>query len=147
MRALSDERAAMREAVERHELPFRIHATATIRDRLGPASYAAALCDAQFALVPGGNSPETIRLYDALECGSIPIMLRSAFVPAATALDNPPIVLLDSWEELPQAYVAALAGDIDAMQRQVVDWWQQFQQRQKAKVARELEKMLAGNRG
>lgn len=142
MRALSDERRRMRDVTEQNLLPFRLHWTATARDRLGPAAYAATLRDAQFALVPGGNSPETIRLYDALENGAIPIMLRSAFVDAVGALDHPPLLLLDDWDELPAAYQAAAEGDVDALQARTQEWWQEFKTLQQSRVAKLVKAVM-----
>jgi hypothetical protein len=140
MRTLSDERHRMRAAVERAALPFQLHVTATSRDRLGPSAYAARLADARFALVPGGNSPETIRLYDALETGAVPITLRSRFIDAPDALGGAPFPVLEHWDQLPQAYApfadgAAVALQaLDALQDHVLTWWAAFKRRQQAKL-------------
>jgi hypothetical protein len=140
VRALSHERQQMKAAVEQAALPFELRFTATSRDRLGPAAYAARLADARFALVPGGNSPETIRLYDALEMGAIPIMLRSTFVDAPGALNGPPFLLLDDWSGLAAAY-APLSdetprglAELDALQAKVTDWWERFKRAQQDRL-------------
>jgi hypothetical protein len=150
MRTLADERQAMKQVVEAAGLPFELRSTATSRDRLGPLAYAAALGNARFALVPGGNSPETIRLYDALEMGSIPIMLRSPFVDAADALGGPPFPLLDDWAQLPSLY-ARFAGDdastraaLDALHRQIIDWWTSFKRAQQQKLRERIDVLMAG---
>jgi hypothetical protein len=127
----------MLEAVEAEGLPFKIHVTAASRDRLGPMAYAAALGNARFALVPGGNSPETIRLYDALEMGCIPIMLRSAFVNEPRALGGVPFPLLDHWSELGDHYrrvAADPAAKLDALQAEVIRWWADFKSRQQSRI-------------
>lgn len=142
MRVLSGERLAMREAVEANALPFKLHWTATLRDRLGPSAYAAALGNARFALVPGGNSPETIRLYDALEMGAIPIMLHSPFVSAAGALDTPPFPLLADWSELPAAYARIAVQDLDRLQDEIQTWWRAFKHRQQDRVATLIQGVL-----
>lgn len=148
MRTLSGERHAMQQAVERDGLPFTLHVTPNSRARLGPLSYAAGLGNARFALVPGGNSPETIRLYDALEMGSIPIMLRSGFVETDDALGRPPFLLLDDWGELADAWrpfsrenPETLAA-LDALQAQVVDWWTAFKRSQQEKVRHAIDAVL-----
>jgi hypothetical protein len=143
MRVLSGEREEMRAAVEGNKLPFRLHWTRTAHERLGPVAYAALLRDSRFALVPGGNSPETIRLYDALECGAIPIMLRSGFVEASDGLSDPPIVLLHRWEELPEVYAKVAHGDIDSLQNKVVSWWRDFKYLQQEKIARLISDVFA----
>jgi hypothetical protein len=149
MRALSHERQQMKDAVEQAALPFELRITATSRDRLGPAAYAARLADARFALVPGGNSPETIRLYDALEMGAIPIMLRSTFVDAPDALNGPPFVLLDEWAGLSAAY-APLSDEsppgravVDLLQAEVVDWWERFKCAQQYRLRHRIDATLA----
>ena len=66
--------------------------------------YSAIMEDSIFAPCPAGNSPETIRLYDALETGSIPISLEHEFLNSKEALGRiglVPFPLLRSWNELP----------------------------------------------
>jgi hypothetical protein len=149
MRKLSHEREMMKAAVEQAGVGFELRFTATSRDRLGPAAYSSHLGDARFALVPGGNSPETIRLYDALEMGAVPIMLRSAFVDATDALNAPPFVLLNDWSELAAAY-APFADDLpralaelDALQDKVVGWWGEFKHLQQKKLRNMIDAVMA----
>lgn len=148
MRTLSDERHAMKAAIEGAGLPFALRWTATKRDQLGPVAYAAALGNARFAPVPGGNSPETIRLYDALEMGAIPIMLHSRFVEVHGALAGPPILLLDNWAELPDAY-QPFADDspeglarLDRWQVEVIDWWAAFKRTQQQRLRARINAVL-----
>ena len=149
MRTLAHERESMRAAVEKARLGFELHFTATSRDRLGPAAYSARLSNARFALVPGGNSPETIRLYDALERGAVPIMLRSPFVHAADALDEPPFIILNDWNELAEAYAPFADTSqhtltaIDALQDKVVCWWDEFKSRQQRRVRAAIDAVMA----
>lgn len=146
---LTDERERMLRVVEGAGLPFTTFAV-KLEQRLGPLSYASWLTSSRFALIPGGNSPETIRLYDALEAGAIPIMLKSPFVHAADALADPPFVLLDSWDQLPAAYAPyadakspQTVGALQEKQRQVLDWWEGFKQRQRNKVQALLDRAFA----
>ena len=148
MRALSHERHSMKAAVDAAALPFDLRFTATARDRLGPVAYASRLADARFALVPGGNSPETIRLYDALETGAIPIMLRSAFADAPDALDGPPFPLLDDWTGLAPA-VAPFSGAsaearhaVDELQDTVLAWWESVKQRSQRTLRRQIDAVM-----
>jgi hypothetical protein len=147
-RTLSGERHAMKAAIEGADLPFALRWTATARDRLGAVAYAAALGDARFAPVPGGNSPETIRLYDALEMGAIPIMLRSRFVEAQDALASPPILLLDDWAALPDAY-RRIADDspkglarLDRWQVELSEWWAGFKRLQQQRLRARIDAVL-----
>ena len=137
-----DERQDMVNVVEAAKLPFQVVKTPAFGQGLGPASYTAFLANARFALVPGGNSPETIRLYEALETGAIPIMLRSEFVSEPEALGDPPIVLLERWDDLPAFYERyadtaspAVITELQAKQAQILAWWRQFVARQQDRVA------------
>jgi Exostosin family len=144
-RRLSHERRDMIEAVASAKLPFAIFPSSTeapYAQSFGPISYAGWLTNSRFGLVPGGNSPETIRLYDTLEAGAIPIMLNTAFVKARDALDNPPFVLLDSWKQLENAYAPFsdrnspdVIEPLEIRRRAVVNWWADFKHRQQQKVS------------
>ncbi len=145
-RSLLKEREHMTRVLGEAKLPFMATGTPGFAQGFGPVSYTAYMSSARFALVPGGNSPETIRLYDALEAGAIPIMLKSPFVSAKDALDNPPFILLDSWDELPGVYAPfaqandpAVVTKLDAMQAAVLDWWANFKLKQQRKVKELVE--------
>jgi Exostosin family len=140
-RTLLKERRQMVQAVKEAKLPFLVAGTSGFGMGLGPVAYAAFLCMSRFALVPAGNSPETIRLYDALEAGAIPVMLRSGFVSAPEALDNPPFLLLDSWSELAAAYAPYADADapqvieaVEAKRVEVLAWWQGFKIRHQRRL-------------
>lgn len=82
-----------------------------------------------FCPCPAGNSPETIRLYDALELGCIPISLKHEFLRQDDALGIPPFPLLDNWEELPgflrqqRTEIARDPKVIGDIQHTCVVWW------------------------
>jgi hypothetical protein len=108
----------------------------------------------RFGLVPGGNSPETIRLYEVLEAGAIPVMLRSPFVSAPEALDNPPFLLLDDWSQLPAAYapfadsmVTSVIEEVEARRRQALDWWTRFKALQQRRVRDLIDRSFARAHG
>ena len=46
-------------------------------DALKPAEYVSMLLDSVFVACPDGNNPETFRFYEALECGAIPLVVRT----------------------------------------------------------------------
>jgi hypothetical protein len=93
------ERTQMISIVRQSKLPAVLMLTPGFAQGLGTASYAAWMENTRFALVPRGRSAETIRLYDALELGSIPITLRHAFI--SKVMPDAPFVILNSWNELP----------------------------------------------
>jgi hypothetical protein len=139
-RTLSEERRSMARVIAEATLPFVIVETRGFGQGLGPVSYAAYLENARFALVPSGNSPETMRLYDALEAGAIPVALESGFIAAPEALGNPALLLLRSWQDLPAAVAPYLGGGaaaeaaLEARRQELQRWWREFKRRQQLRV-------------
>ncbi len=94
--------------------------------------YSAIMEDSIFAPCPSGNNPETIRLYDALELGSIPITLSHEFLHSedALALIGPvPFPILNSWSELPdflermKLKASSNLSEILELQQRCINWW------------------------
>jgi hypothetical protein len=140
------ERHAMVEAVREAKLPFVLIFSTGFAKGLGRSSYAGYLGNTRFALVPGGNSPETIRLYEALEHGAIPVSLESGFISstdALSAIGRPPIVLLDQWSSLPRVH-ADLArmgpARLEDLRREILDWWVRFKRHQQTRVRNTIER-------
>ena len=154
-RLLANQREAMLNAVSAAKLPFAIITTEGFGKGLGPLSYISLLGNTRFALVPAGNSHETIRLYDALEAGAIPIMIRSAFVgetAALGALGEPPFILLESWDQLAAAYgpyadasADAVTAALEEKRQAVIRWWAAFKITQQMKVKELVERSFAEN--
>jgi len=97
--------------------------------------YSAIMEDSLFAPCPSGNNPETIRLYDALELGCIPISLSHPFLQSEDALGllGPvPFPLLKSWSELPQFLeemkLKALSNPSEILdhQNRCITWWSDY---------------------
>jgi len=65
-----------------------------------PHLYRALMDDSIFAPCPAGNAEETIRIFDALECGCIPITLRHTFLRTTAAMAHAPYLFLDNWSQL-----------------------------------------------
>lgn len=113
---------------------------------LGPGAYGGWMESARFALVPRGRAPETIRLFDALELGAIPVSLRHAFLEAPEALAGAPIVILDSWQDLVPWYAKISAkplADLDVLQRDILDWWDLCEARFQQDVTQLIEQSFA----
>jgi hypothetical protein len=149
-RTLTEERKLMAKVVMDAKLPFLMVETPGFAQGFAPASYAAWLSGSRFGLVPGGNSPETIRLYEVLEAGAIPVMLKSPFVGAPDALDHPPFVLLNTWTELPEFYTRYADANapetiakIEEMRRTVVTWWKAFKMKQQMQIKKLIERSFA----
>lgn len=112
--------------------------------------YSAIMENSVFAPCPAGNSPETIRLYDALESGCIPISLDHLFLrsPEALAAIGPvPFPILKSWDELPEFLSSKkrqLLEDpkaISMLQEQCVTWWQRYKEFISQKVAERISEL------
>lgn len=110
--------------------------------------YSAIMEDSIFAPCPSGNNPETIRLYDALELGCIPISLSHEFLHSKDALGmiGPvPFPILETWDQLPQfleemkAKVLSNPDGILDLQRSCIDWWSNFKITIKQKIASRIE--------
>jgi hypothetical protein len=99
--------------------------------------YSAVMEDSIFAPCPAGNSPETIRLYDALELGCIPISLSHAFLisdDALAAIGPVPFPILASWSELPlflnsmNSVASSNPDEIAALQVKTINWWSSYKE-------------------
>ena len=97
--------------------------------------YSAIMEDSIFAPCPSGNNPETIRLYDALELGCIPISLSHEFLLSKDALASigpVPFPILGSWAELPQflgdmkAKTLSNPNEILELQQRCISWWSDY---------------------
>lgn len=141
-------RVEMLDVIKAHKLPATVITTPGFAKGLGAASYSAMLENARFALVPQGQAPETIRLFDALELGCIPVSLDHAFLQAGDAMAGAPVVQLKSWQELPSWFAATTRSpthetDAAELQRQCIAWWSDFKLRQSRRVADLIERAFA----
>jgi hypothetical protein len=149
-RTLSDERVQMVNAIQAGKLPFLVNESPGFGQGLGPVAYAAYLSMTRFGLVPGGNSPETIRLYEVLEAGAIPVVIKNPFVTASSALGNPPFVMLDNWSQLPAFYAPysnamepGVIEEIEGRRRDVYHWWNCFKALQQRRVKELIDRSFA----
>jgi hypothetical protein len=112
--------------------------------------YSATMEDSVFAPCPAGNSPETIRLYDALECGCIPVTLEHEFMDSPQALGElglPPFCFLKSWNEFPK-FLALMKQkmltspeEIQQMQTRCIVWWDSYKTHISQKIAARIESL------
>lgn len=113
--------------------------------------YSTTMEDSVFAPCPAGNSPETIRLYDALEMGCIPVSLEHEFLLSSHALGEfgaPPFVILDSWYEFPaflermKKKMISNPKEIQQMQDDCITWWANY----KIGIAQKIMQSMEGLR-
>ena len=116
--------------------------------KVGP--YSAVMEGSVFAPCPAGNSPETIRLYDALECGCIPISLDYTFLNSPNALAEfglPPFPILSSWDQLPaflekmKQKISSNPSEVQKMQDDCIAWWANYKNHIAQKIAHRIESL------
>lgn len=110
--------------------------------------YSAIMEDSIFSPCPSGNNPETIRLYDALELGCIPISLSHEFLLSNDALASigpVPFPILGSWAELPQflevmkAKTLSNPTEIMELQQRCINWWSDYKIAIQKKISDRIE--------
>jgi Exostosin family len=110
--------------------------------------YSIAMESSIFAPCPAGNAPETIRLYDALEVGCIPISLSHEFLlsPDALAFIGPvPFPIIGSWAELPKFLELmkersfSNPNEILELQERCISWWSDYKLAIQKKIAARIE--------
>lgn len=74
--------------------------------KISHTDYLSLIADTVFTPCPAGSAPETFRLYEAFELGSIPITVRPKreVVNYINAWTNYPGPILDSWQELSEYF-------------------------------------------
>jgi hypothetical protein len=134
------DRVQMLKVIKDNKLQALIATTSGFGQGLGPAAYAAHLGNTRYSLTPIGRSPETIRFYDALELGAVPIVIDGTWLHAKDGLGvlgRPPIVILNNWTELP--IFLKSQSDLSAAEKQRLDcvqWWDKIKEHYATKVAR-----------
>ena len=98
-------------------------------------NYEEQLMESSVSLCPFGSSPETNRLWESLLAGAVVVMTRATFV---TANLQAPLILLNSWEELPALLqtLRSSPGLLDQHQQQQSEWFNAYMRsiRQKLKA-------------
>lgn len=142
--SFGDERAIFSKIAEANQSDILLQPTEYFGKGFQVGMYSSVMEHAIFAPCPAGNSPETIRLYDALEVGCIPISLKHEFLRSEQAMGTPPFPLLDSWEELPELlthYRNSFATDQKSLlelQNACIEWWDLFKRNMSATIAKRL---------
>lgn len=119
-------------------------------EQLPTDTYMAVVLDSVFTLSPAGHNPECFRLFEAVEAGSIPVLVEKDMQitsykrhPCWKALQHwhdAPVLVLDSWDDL-YPTVERLMGDpaaLDEMQVNLRLWYDEFM----AMVVGEFEEFL-----
>ncbi len=137
------ERQAMLDALSALGRPATVILTEGFGQGFGPAAYGAYLADSRFALAPAGNAAETIRFYDALEMGALPVVTDAAWlhdVDGINALGPVPVPVLDHWRDLPELGQRRYG---ETERQAAADWWARFKALTAARVSDVIEAAFA----
>lgn len=102
----------------------------------GPEKYRKTQLDSTFCFVPGGKSPETFRMYEAIDAGAIPVFSRDSSYKLARCNDafkllrdsGLPMVWVEGWKKAPRVIDELLKNpsELDKMQRDLLAWKKSF---------------------
>jgi len=119
---------------------------------LGPSEYRRVVLDSDFTLAPSGHNLESFRFWEAIEAGSIPVMAppgRRAALEAEGApvgddcagsfqqvlCTEPPIVMLESWDDVYKTLSAFSEEDLAERRTRLATWNTQWWRRVAACLA------------
>lgn len=112
-----------------------------------PSEYAKVLLNSIFTLAPIGNNPESFRIYEAIESGSIPVIAKDAKYnrrrcrDALAPMKDAPFVYLSDWGQL-EDRLRNLMNDLPALeerQKGLQTWYSNFMTSKVAQLERLLE--------
>lgn len=117
-------------------------------NKLNPQSYMEVVLDSIFTISPAGHNAECFRLHEAVEAGSIPVLIKEDLYSSSGDCVEPlhhwqdaPIIVLNSWDEV-SLMVDVLLGHgiewLDQMQQDLREWYDGHMR----KVVREFEDYL-----
>jgi hypothetical protein len=129
----NNERALFQAQVQNCQPHLFVNPSAGFAGGFNIGLYSTVLESSIFCPCPAGNAPESIRLYDVLEMGAIPIALRNDYIDSPFALGGVPFPIIEKWEDLP-AFLAeqnrirqTQPERLLDLQRTCIDWWQMCQ--------------------
>lgn len=129
--------------IQKHNLQGKFLITSGFAQGLSPQLFSSHLSNTRFALCPAGNNAETIRFYDALENGAIPIVTKSEYLSDKLALNNPPVIILNNWQELPdflERVNLTPIAELNQLQASIIDWWHSYKNEKFEKIANIIER-------
>ena len=104
-----------------------------------------------------GTADDCFRFWEAIEAGSIPIYVRrnltsGTIIHCPDAFEdvlrtNPPIVLLDRWEDLPKFIESVTEAEMDMRRRQLKVWSTKWWRATASGVDDAIEKALLDRLG
>lgn len=120
-----------------------------------PYEYRLVLMNSTFTLCPDGHNPESYRIYEALEAGSIPVLVmdssydrhacHGAFDPFLAS--NAPFVFLRGWRDLAKYLEGLDLGELPKMQANAMAWYADWMRRKAQTFEHVLEERFQARIG
>lgn len=107
-------------------------------DGLSPQEYEDMLGQVAFAPCPSGFvNIDTFRVYEALECGAIPIVERRHNHDYFALMCGPhPMPTVSNWKDAPRLLAHIGSGaELDRLQQRCTDWWSLVKTKLRARIA------------
>jgi hypothetical protein len=143
-RSYKNERYLLKEIAPSCKENLIMHATQSFANGFNSGLYSAIMEYSVFCACPAGNSPETIRLYDALEVGCLPISLHHEFLYSPHALGGVPFPVLDEWGQLPEFLeqfrlrFTQSPEELLLLQQASLSWWTGFKHSLRNRIQQRL---------
>lgn len=107
-----------------------------------------------FTLAPWGNNPESLRLYEALEVGSIPIFHRisnetSPMTPMGSNNNNNPIPQFNSWDDAID-FIHSMHSNqtaLDELQDSVLKFYHDYKEKMQLNIKAIIDKAFRESHG
>ena len=145
--SFGNERHLFREIAAECTQDLLIHSTPTFASGFNAGLYSAIMEYSVYCPCPAGNCASSIRLYDALELGCIPISLKHEYLLTDQAMGPVPFPLLNSWSELPEFLRHArqqFSSDpksLNQLQKICMDWWSSAKTGWKNRISDRLQSL------
>jgi len=124
-----------------------IHSTPNFASGFNAGLYSAIMEYSVYCPCPAGNCASSIRLYDALELGCIPISLKHEYLLTDQAMGPVPFPLLNNWSELPEFLRQARQQfstdpkSLNQLQKDCMDWWSNAKNGWKNRISERLHSL------
>lgn len=125
-----------------------IHEIQTFADpkSLAPEKYRDLLLDSLFVPCPrGGWNLDSFRVYEALECGCIPIVEKGPLDYFTKFLGEHPFLTVGSWDEAPALIENALKNpeQLEKLRNVCQEWWKTYKRNLQHEVAKTVKAHFA----
>lgn len=145
--SFGNERHLFREISAECSQDLLIHSTPSFASGFNAGLYSAIMEYSVYCPCPAGNNPSSIRMYDALELGCIPISLKHEYLLTDQAMGPVPFPLLNTWLELPEFLRNARANFlndsklVNQLQKDCMDWWSIAKDKWKGQIIERLQSL------